>query len=824
MKLTFLTTDSDLQTMGCYMIRKIVISGLCWLMASNSVLAKEPEFKNVIDRFGTPKHHQDFDKYGNQRFNPLLDNGAWHGFMLPDSDATQGGFTGPMIIAEEYGVFISEQLEHLTLVDKATNKTVDLAKMSPRIYSIPGALIQEYKNDDIAISLKLQFISNRTSLVSTHIKNKSNKAKTYELNWRGQLLDSWKDDLKVEKAFPDWKRTILAQANSINIQFGRLRSTWNAMLSGSSSFYIERSVTTNNQVNNSNLSYSSSTELKLKANQSTTIYTTSSYTHNKEELALEKTKLAQVFATPQPYILAAERRWQRYLNAIDTNATQKMQKVAIKAIETLNGNWRSSAGHLQHDGVTPSVTARWFNGVWAWDSWKHAYAMAHFNPNVAKNNIRAMFDYQVQPGDPVRPQDSGMVIDAIFYNKDKARGGDGGNWNERNTKPPLATWAVWEIYQATKDKTFIAEMFAPLLDYHNWWYSNRDHNGNGLIEYGATKHRYHNSPVGKISFTVQYNQSPSWLNNCTKKKDNWYQCHGMQLYEKVLNEGQYQDLDIGAQHGAGWESGMDNAARFGFINKEQLTDYANERKAGDIQQARNDWQVRFFENRNKQGELLGFSINQESVELNAFLAKEKKLLVKMASLLGEDDVAKQLSSDLADLEQAINRCFYDKNTGFYYDLKISAKSLPLYACEGDLLVERGRGPEGWSPLWAGIADEDKAKSVAYVIMTENEFNSVIPLPTASLSNPAYDKDIYWRGRVWLDQYYFGIRALQNYGFNSEAQTLLNKLFTNAEGLTESGPIRENYNPETGEMQGASNFSWSAAHLYMLTTQPTKQLQ
>lgn len=30
-----------------------------------------------------------------------------------------------------------------------------------------------------------------------------------------------------------------------------------------------------------------------------------------------------------------------------------------------------------------------------------------------------------------------------------------------------------------------------------------------------------------------------------------------------------------------------------------------------------------------------------------------------------------------------------------------------------------------------------------------------------------------------------------------------------------GPIRENYNPLNGEQQGAPNFSWSAAHLYML---------
>jgi len=40
-------------------------------------------------------------------------------------------------------------------------------------------------------------------------------------------------------------------------------------------------------------------------------------------------------------------------------------------------------------------------------------------------------------------------------------------------------------------------------------------------------------------------------------------------------------------------------------------------------------------------------------------------------------------------------------------------------------------------------------------------------------------------------------------------------FRHADGLVADGPIRENYNPLTGKQQGAPNFSWSAAHLYML---------
>ena len=36
--------------------------------------------------------------------------------------------------------------------------------------------------------------------------------------------------------------------------------------------------------------------------------------------------------------------------------------------------------------------------------------------------MRALFDYQIQKDDTVRPQDAGAIIDAVFYNQDSARG------------------------------------------------------------------------------------------------------------------------------------------------------------------------------------------------------------------------------------------------------------------------------------------------------------------------------------------------------------------------------------------------------------------
>ncbi|RHW76255.1 alpha-glucosidase [Colwellia sp. RSH04] len=792
---------------------------------------------NVIDRTGTPLQFKSFDQYGNQKFNPLLDSGAWHGFLLPKHSEDYASFTGPMVIAQEYGVFIARKLEQLKVIDSSTNQQYNFDQAEKIIQSKPGELIQQYDFEDVSITLSLVFVNERTALISTKFANKSGKTKELALRWQGKLLSKWNNKQTIKEAIPHWQVTLTSDDHGVAFTFPKVRATWHLMLDEGAQYRIERSIKTSTVISQGNQaqgnqSYESVAQLSLTPNSSETIYTTQSYYHNQDELKAYNEQNKAILTEPKGYISDSKQRWQQYLSkglmnvtsketaqeSLPANNNQALAILALKSIETLHGNWRSPAGMLKKNIVSPSVTARWFNGAWAWDSWKHAYALASINPELAKDNIRAMFDYQVNLSDELRPQDAGMVVDAIFYNKDIARSGDGGNWNERNTKPPLASWAVWQVYQEEGDKTFIEEMYTKLVAYHQWWYSNRDHNGNGLAEYGATKHRLHNNEKQQIIFTVEYEQAPEnkeLLSECKMSGSYSYQCAGMASYQQVLTLGGYKKLDIPAQHAAGWESGMDNAARFGFINDEQLTAYAQKHYQGDIDKARADWQVRFFVNKDKQGNLLGFSIDQESVELNSYLAQEKLILAKMARVLGDNKQAERYKSAAENLVKRINQCFYHQETGFYYDRKINSNHDKSEACQGTLLDKRGRGPEGWSPLWANIADKDKATSVMKIMLDEKEFNTHIPLGTASLQNPAYDADIYWRGRVWLDQFYFGIIALNNYGEKAAAKQLMQKLLDNAEGLLEQGTIRENYNPETGAVQGATNFSWSAAHLYML---------
>lgn len=142
-----------------------------------------------------------------------------------------------------------------------------------------------------------------------------------------------------------------------------------------------------------------------------------------------------------------------------------------------------------------------------------------------------MFDYQIQKDDTVRPQDAGAIIDAVFYNQDSARGGEGGNWNERNSKPPLAAWAVWHIYQETKDKEFLKEMYPKLVAYHNWWYTNRDHNKNGIAEYGSMVSDAHWQKDDKDQIIKDKNGNLKWMMMLLLKQPRgkvaWITLHGL---------------------------------------------------------------------------------------------------------------------------------------------------------------------------------------------------------------------------------------------------------------------------------------------------------
>jgi len=749
------------------------------------------KFKNVINRAGSPEYMRDYDFDNHQRFNPFFDYGAWHGHLLPDNEEGIGGFPGVALLTEEYINFMADNFDRLSVY-----KDGQKVKFEMEAYSIPGALIQNLTSKNINIKMTLRFASPRTSLLETEITTNS----PVELVWDGELLEKYhaKENISqsnktIAQAHPDYKRKILVTDDGLKVTFGKVRSTWDLLTSGDSEYQIHKTLRMETVIND--LKFLS----RANIHGNTIIYTTYSHVLTAEENRAEQSIIFDILKNPQQYLIASQERWKDYLEEglTNSNANIELERVAVKAIETLNGNWRGHAGAMKFDSVTPSVTGRWFSGnqTWPWDTWKQAYAMAHFNPAVAKNNIRAMFAYQIQSNDSIRPWDEGFVPDLIAYNLSQERGGDGGNWNERNTKPSLAAWSVMEIYKTTRDISWLEEMYPKLVAYHNWWLNNRDHNGNAVVEYGATLDKAHNTPSGQMLFTIE-------------RGDKEQTFAGLEKYNEVLKNGQYDKIKIPAQIAASWESGRDEAAVFGFIDNDQLETFISQ--GGN----RSDWDVAFAQNRSENGILLGYSLMQESVDQASYMYSEKIYLAEMSDLLGKQEEAKDFRAKADILFDYINTCMFDTVTGFFYDIRIEDKMLSN-GCAGKPIVERGKGPEGWSPLFNGAATQENAEAVVRVMKNTEEFNTYIPLGTAALSNPAFGPDIYWRGRVWIDQFYFGLKGMEKYGFKEDALDMARIFFDNADGLVQDDPIRENYNPLTGEQQGAPNFSWSAAHLYML---------
>ncbi len=62
------------------------------------------------------------------------------------------------------------------------------------------------------------------------------------------------------------------------------------------------------------------------------------------------------------------------------------------------------------------------------------------------------------------------------------------------------------------------------------------------------------------------------------------------------------------------------------------------------------------------------------------------------------------------------------------------------------------------------------------MLNNTQFNTYVPFPTAALTNPAYGSDIYWRGRVWIDQAYFGVVSLAMFSeYRNETLEIIGKL-------------------------------------------------
>lgn len=617
----------------------------CNPASENIPTGKRYEFNNILDIAYTP------DTLTRCR-GWFTDTGSWMGFTLPQKDHWVNGFCGPFSLDMNRRQWMAQSAVTVGYADQA-----NVIFTPDSTCYFPGELYLSASSEEGKIIQRLNFLDASTALLRIH----SDAGKELSLT-----ASQWGKEIQVQTD----QNTVIARHPSGEIV--ALTFTPDVSVKGTDNNY----------------------QAKINGSEHDTYVAISFYTGEKELSAgLQKAQLA--LSNPQEGLKANKERWEGYLTKIlRKDMKPEYDRIAVKAVVTLISNWRTHRGGLLHEGIVPSHAAYYFVGFWAWDTWRFSAALAKFDPELAKDNIRAMFDYQ---------QPDGMIIDCIYT--------DPAENNARDSKPPLVSWAVDEIFTHANDTAFISEMYPQLMAYYKWWYNKRDHNRNGMCEYGSTD---------------------------------------------------------GTLEAAAWESGMDNAIRF-----------------DDAKMLKNN------------GAEDAWSMDQESVDLNAYLALECKLLKKFASILGVTFDGPDYSSQVADY-------FFDKEKGFFFDRRLK---------DGSFIQEPGC--EAYTPLWTEVATADQVKAMLPLLTDTAKFSTYIPFPTVAADNPKYNPRGYWRGPIWLDQTYFAIRGLRNYGYNKMADEYTLQVFDRLQGLKEGAPIHENYGTHTGELLKAPHFSWSSSHLLML---------
>lgn len=632
---------------------------------------------NLIDYTANPESYLDCSP------SVFSDRGAWFGFSYPEKTEHYGGFIGPYLMAENKGSWLGLNTCQLVIEDFSSKRVVDWSGFEMKKTSFRSHLIQMYESVEYKVIQTLMFTSKRSAILYTQVQNKTDQPKTVKFKWRFQPL------LPNIKKLPQ-SYGMLYKSNSSNER---------VMIYGLDEFpYVNPRSPFPIQMKEMTIEPGEMEELHIGF---TVMFGGDDF---KDEEKIQK-KVKEAFLDSLEAYQAKKYKDSRQLQSkMDSYFLDSAYVVALnKSLLTLQNNWRARADLLSRDGLFPSYHDKDYHGFWAWDSWKHAVALAYVDSALAKDQIRAMYDQM---------DEEGFVPDCIFRDTTIDQN------NLRNTKPPLSGWAIWEVYRQTKDEAFLKEMYPKLLKQHKWWYTYRDYDKDGICEYGS------------------------------------------------------QD---GSLEAAKWESGMDNAVRF------------DETKMLNI------------------GDSI-FSMDQESVDLNSYLMQEKLLLAYMAISMKDTLNAKKMKDDAAQLMEKIQKQFWDESSGWFYDTKIDGKSFI-----------KVKGCEGWSPMWTRIATKEQAERIKENMMTPEQFFGTVPFQSLSASESKFQpKEGYWRGAVWIDQAYFGVRGLHNYGFSAEARKATMRLLRNAEGVIEKGiPIRETYHPQTGEGMDAKHFSWSAAHYILL---------
>lgn len=197
----------------------------------------------------------------------------------------------------------------------------------------------------------------------------------------------------------------------------------------------------------------------------------------------------------------------------------------------------------------------------------------------------------------------------------------------------------------------------------------------------------------------------------------------------------------------------------------------------------------------------------EPADINFYVLGNRKALLRMAEIFGEEDVCNELRNVIAHHAEAIEQNLWDAESELYTDIT-------------EQTHQRSHVPDAQNitvPLYTKSVSRDRAALLKEKIFDPALFGTPLSLPSCPVcytgigGKQGFRPTGYWRGLTWGVMHYEAIFGLFRYGFRKEASFLLHRFW---EALKRAHlPSPENFNPLTGEAVGAPFMGFSSQMIH-----------
>jgi glycogen debranching enzyme len=493
------------------------------------------------------------------------------------------------------------------------------------------------------------------------------------------------------------------------------------------------------------------------------------------------------------------------------------------------------------EGISEIVSRNWClpdgQVLFCWDSFFNGLLASIENPEAGREVVRAVLNGQLPNG--LVPNFSGR----------------GWGVSADRSQPPVGSLCVWKMYQRDPDIAFLKEVFPKLLKWHNWWFTARDGNNDGLLEWGSETGVLQNA-----KFESGLDDSP--------------------MFDTATMSGTHMMVDS-VDLNALWAMDAEYLAKIAQV----LGDHDEAAKLGDevvhmVNQVNGSlwnpevgaycyryWTPRLARHSVPLAQLVS-SADGPGLHGDYFTGRNFDHLVysrqdadinfnwtgtSPQTSLGKEDYSVRWTANISAKQSAdyIFKTYADDGVRVWIDVKqiiddwkvhgtnetdsapVSLEAgatheikIEYFQAAGDavcrLEVEQldkdspaetfynRLSPLNFYPMAAGVPTPDQAKAMRDILFRSKKFEGDYMCPTIERDDPAFPQQGYWRGTIWGPTNYLLYQGLRRYCTDAERNEFAKKsvaLFM--KNWNADGTCHENFNAMTGEGRSDPHYTWGA---------------